>query len=512
MTTANESRQDSTDHHQNYINHSELVNSSPSTPSSFSCSSSPCTSTTTTPPNKHMQRDNEVDSGRSSDLDETDATTTFKQVKNESELKQQKQDDLNSDILQKINKGLSLGYEYDLIQHVIKQNDKDMDMSKFLEELVRTADSSLNNNSYTMKNNSNSANSNQNSNTINNNYMNGTIFMNMKSNGGFDSCHENIILQAIGTQNINNNNINHSINNSTQQHIVPHDVYVVDGADIACNYGNGIFSWKGIEICIKYLHSHGHKKVYVALPYHLKNHRQNLQFLESKALRDLEKKNMLVYTNRNFKQTNKHESIQHISEMLKYVHKSKGHLITNVSLKEVILDFTIYKHILEERVVRYKFQHDNFLPLLVAITNGEDGECEVHYPLCPYGKKCTYGVKCKWEHPERRNQNLVSVTDSVIMKARLEKSKLDYRQQSAQSFIQSPLVDTLIASAPMPLVNKDGVQHVLVNNGFKPKFKPYSTAPNTLVHMHSNDRDSNNFSNDMVMQHKLFCDHANEDI
>ncbi len=124
------------------------------------------------------------------------------------------------------------------------------------------------------------------------------------------------------------------------------------------SYGNTSFSWRGIEICLKYLHSHGHKKVFVALPYSLKHHRHDQNFLESKSLRDLERKNMLVYTNRMSKQTNKPGSYTHISEMLKFSQKTKGHLITNVSLKDVILDFTIYKHILEERVIRYRFQND----------------------------------------------------------------------------------------------------------------------------------------------------------
>jgi uncharacterized protein with von Willebrand factor type A (vWA) domain len=46
--------------------------------------------------------------------------------------------------------------------------------------------------------------------------------------------------------------------------------------------------------------------------------------------------------------------------MLKFSHKTKGHLITNVSLKDVILDFTIYKQILEEKVIRYRFQNDKY--------------------------------------------------------------------------------------------------------------------------------------------------------
>jgi len=128
--------------------------------------------------------------------------------------------------------------------------------------------------------------------------------------------------------------------------------------DVCFSYGTNTFSWRGIEICIKYLHSHGHKKVFVALPYSLKHHRHDQNFSESKSLRDLERKNMLVYTNRMSKQTNKPGSYTHISEMLKFSQKTKGHLITNVSLKDVILDFTIYKHILEERVIRYRFQND----------------------------------------------------------------------------------------------------------------------------------------------------------
>ncbi len=96
------------------------------------------------------------------------------------------------------------------------------------------------------------------------------------------------------------------------------------------------------------------------MPYSLKNHRHDQNFSESKSLRDLERKNLLVYTDRMSKQTNKPSSYTHISEMLKFSQKTKGHLITNVSLKDVILDFTIYKQILEEKVIRYRFQNDKY--------------------------------------------------------------------------------------------------------------------------------------------------------
>ena len=106
--------------------------------------------------------------------------------------------------------------------------------------------------------------------------------------------------------------------------------------------------------------------MFVALPYALKHHRHDAHFLESKILRDLERKNLLVYTNRQSKQSNKSASFTHISEMLKFSQKTKGLLITNVTLKDVLLDFTIYKQILEERIIRYRFQQDTYVSLSLA--------------------------------------------------------------------------------------------------------------------------------------------------
>ncbi|CAF4557018.1 unnamed protein product, partial [Rotaria sp. Silwood1] len=367
---------------------------------SSSCSSSPPTSL------KPVNSQHEIDSGCGSDDDPALAL--------------------------KINKGLSMGYDYELIKSVIQQQNDGDDMSKFIETIVRTAEVNSNSNSTSINNNSPSS----------------------------KSCSPTTINQKtdIDSSSINSNCSETSIP-------IPHDVYIIDGADLAYSFGNNVFSWRGIEICIKYLHSHGHKKVFVALPYSLKHHRHDQSFSESKSLRDLERKNMLVYTNRMSKQTNKPGSYTHISEMLKFSQKTKGHLITNVSLKDVILDFTIYKHIIEEKVIRYRFQNENFQPLLVTIVSGDDGnDCETHYPLCPYGKKCTYGSKCKYFHLERRYQNPLSITESLQMKARLEKSKLQHQSSNPSM---------------MP---------VLINNTFKPTFNHTKSVPDQ-IHMY-NDRHS----------------------
>jgi len=75
----------------------------------------------------------------------------------------------------KINKGLSMGYDYELIKSVIQQNNGD-DMSKFIETMVRTAE--VNQNSI-----------------------------------------------ATSSPTINDH--------SDCSSIIPHDVYIIDGADLA---------------------------------------------------------------------------------------------------------------------------------------------------------------------------------------------------------------------------------------------------------------------------------------
>ena len=93
--------------------------------SSSSCSSSPPTSL------KPISSQNEVDSGCGSDEDPTLAL--------------------------KINKGLSMGYDYELIKSVIQQQNNGDDMSKFIETIVRTAEINSNSNATSANNNSSSS-------------------------------------------------------------------------------------------------------------------------------------------------------------------------------------------------------------------------------------------------------------------------------------------------------------------------------------------------------------------
>uniref|UniRef100_A0A4W5LI58 C3H1-type domain-containing protein n=1 Tax=Hucho hucho TaxID=62062 RepID=A0A4W5LI58_9TELE len=59
--------------------------------------------------------------------------------------------------------------------------------------------------------------------------------------------------------------------------------------------------------------------------------------------------------------------------------------------------------------------------------------------LCPYGKKCTYGVKCKFYHPERTHQSHCSLADELREKARLSSVKED--RNHIMSHLRGPQSD-----------------------------------------------------------------------
>jgi len=49
-------------------------------------------------------------------------------------------------------------------------------------------------------------------------------------------------------------------------------------------------------------------------------------------------------------------------------------------------------------------------------------------PLCPYGsKKCTYGNKCKYYHPERGNQPHKSITEELAEKLKQKRQEVKDR-------------------------------------------------------------------------------------
>ena len=138
-----------------------------------SCSSSPPTSL------KPVHSQNEIDSGCGSDEDPALAL--------------------------KINKGLSMGYDYELIKSVIDQQNGGDDMSKFIETIVRTAEVAGH------------ANGSSNSHPSPSSKSSSPTSLNQKTTN-------------IDTDSSSTNSTSENTNS------VPHDIYIIDGADLAYRF------------------------------------------------------------------------------------------------------------------------------------------------------------------------------------------------------------------------------------------------------------------------------------
>ena len=67
-------------------------------------------------------------------------------------------------------------------------------------------------------------------------------------------------------------------------------------------------------------------------------------------------------------------------------------------------------------------------PTLDAFLQKESALPKSLPPLCPYGsKKCTYGNKCKFYHPERRNQPQKTVTEKLAEQAKQRMTEVKER-------------------------------------------------------------------------------------
>lgn len=70
-------------------------------------------------------------------------------------------------------------------------------------------------------------------------------------------------------------------------------------------------------------------------------------------------------------------------------------------------------------------------PTLDNFLMKEPAEPEPLPPPCPYGsKKCTYGNKCKYYHPERRTQPHKSITEKLAEQAK--QRMLEMRRENSQ--------------------------------------------------------------------------------
>lgn len=209
---------------------------------------------------------------------------------------------------------------------------------------------------------------------------------------------------------------------------------VIDGSNVAMSHGNKeVFSCRGILLAVNCFLDRGHTDITVFVPSWRKEQpRPDVPITDQHILRELEKKKIMVFTPSR-RVGGKRVVCYDDRFIVKLACESDGIIVSNDTYRDLQSERQEWKRFIEERLLMYSFVNDKFMPPDDPL--GRHGPSLDNFlrkkPLvqeqkrqhCPYGKKCTYGIKCKFYHPERINQSQRSVADELRANAKLSTTR-----------------------------------------------------------------------------------------
>ncbi|KAM9798642.1 endoribonuclease ZC3H12A [Neosynchiropus ocellatus] len=209
---------------------------------------------------------------------------------------------------------------------------------------------------------------------------------------------------------------------------------VIDGSNVAMSHGNKeVFSCRGIQLAANFFLERGHRDITVFVPTWRKEQpRPDAPISDQHILMELEKHKILVFTPSR-RVGGKRVVCYDDRFIVKLAYESDGVIVSNDTYRDLQGERPEWKKCIEERLLMYSFVNDKFMPpddplgrhgpSLDNFLRKKPLPAEQKKQLCPYDKKCTYGVKCKFFHPERVNHSYVTLADELREKANISKAR-----------------------------------------------------------------------------------------
>ncbi|XP_070781969.1 probable ribonuclease ZC3H12D [Enoplosus armatus] len=199
---------------------------------------------------------------------------------------------------------------------------------------------------------------------------------------------------------------------------------VIDGSNVAMSHGDKkVFSCQGLQLAVNWFWDRGLRDITVFVPLWRKEQpRPEAPITDQHILHELERRKILVYTPSRCV-NGKRVVCYDDRYIVKLAFDSNGIIVSNDNYRDLQTENPQWKRFIEERLLMYTFANDKFMPPDDPL--GRNGPAiddflrrkpwipDNKLQHCPYGKKCTYGVKCKFYHPERANQSQLSVADEL---------------------------------------------------------------------------------------------------
>lgn len=209
---------------------------------------------------------------------------------------------------------------------------------------------------------------------------------------------------------------------------------VIDGSNVAMSHGNKeVFSCRGIQLSVNFFLDRGHNTITVFVPTWRKEQpRPDAPITDQHILMELEKRKIVVFTPSR-RVGGKRVVCYDDRFIVKVAYESDGVIVSNDTYRDLQGERPEWKKCIEERLLMFSFVNDKFMPpddplgrhgpSLDNFLRKKPLPTEQKRQLCPYDKKCTYGIKCKFYHPERSNQSYQSLADELREKAQISTIK-----------------------------------------------------------------------------------------
>ncbi|XP_030606204.1 endoribonuclease ZC3H12A [Archocentrus centrarchus] len=223
---------------------------------------------------------------------------------------------------------------------------------------------------------------------------------------------------------------------------------VIDGSNVAMSHGNKeVFSCRGIQLAVNFFLDRGHTSITVFVPSWRKEQpKADAPLTDQHILLDLEKRKIVVFTPSR-RVGGKRVVCYDDRFIVKLAYESDGVIVSNDTYRDLQGERPEWKKCIEERLLMYSFVNDKFMPpddplgrhgpSLDNFLRKKPRPTEQKRQLCPYDKKCTYGIKCKFYHPERINQSYLSLADELREKAQISTAKEDRNARLSPRQLQS---------------------------------------------------------------------------
>ncbi|XP_051908029.1 ribonuclease ZC3H12A-like [Hippocampus zosterae] len=209
---------------------------------------------------------------------------------------------------------------------------------------------------------------------------------------------------------------------------------VLDGSNVAMSHGDKkVFSCQGLQMAVNWFWEKGLRDITVFVPMWRKEHpRPEAPIADQHILHELERRKILVYTPSRCV-NGKRVVCYDDRYIVRLAYDIDGIIVSNDNYRDLQMENPQWKKFIEERLLMYTFANDKFMPpddplgrngpAIDDFLRKKPKNADNKLQHCPYGKKCTYGVKCKFYHPERTNRSQLSVADELRDRAKTSNYK-----------------------------------------------------------------------------------------